>query len=68
MTTWLLCNNLAVCVTKWQVVSGSALSDATVTRTITIVFDIIGAALMLVTVVVTCLQYRLQRRGTQPNA
>jgi hypothetical protein len=53
---------------KWQVVSGSALSDATVTRTITTVFDIIGAALMLVTVVVTCLQYRLQRRRTQPNA
>jgi hypothetical protein len=50
------------------VIGGSALSEASDTRTITIIFGTIGAALTLVTVVMAFLQYRLQRRRTLPDA
>jgi hypothetical protein len=44
------------------VAAGSNSSDASYTRTITIVFGIIGAVLTLFTVVVAILQYRLQKQ------
>jgi hypothetical protein len=44
------------------VAAGSNSSDASDTRTITIVFGIIGAALTLFTIAIAALQYRLQRQ------
>jgi hypothetical protein len=42
--------------------AGSNSSDASYTRTITIVFGIIGAVLTLFTLVIATLQYRLQKQ------
>ena len=44
------------------VAAGSNSSDASDTRTITIVFGIIGAALTLFTIAIATLQYRLERQ------
>ena len=53
---------LSPCVSVDPVAAGSNSSDASDTRTITIVFGIIGAALTLFTIAIATLQYRLQRQ------
>lgn len=50
------------CVSVDPVAAGSNSSDASDTRTITIVFGIIGVALTLFTIAIATLQYRLQRQ------
>jgi hypothetical protein len=51
---------LGPCARVDPVAAGSNSSDASYTRTITIVFGIIGAVLTLFTLVIATLQYRLQ--------
>jgi hypothetical protein len=51
---------LSPCVSVDPVAAGSNNSDASDTRTITIVFGIIGAVLTLFTIAIATLQYRLQ--------
>jgi hypothetical protein len=53
---------LSPCVSVGPVAAGSNSSDASDTRTITIAFGIIGAALTLFTIAIATLQYRLQRQ------
>lgn len=53
---------LGPCASVDPVASGSNSSDAPYTRTITIVFGIIGAILTLLTLVIATLQYRLQKQ------
>jgi hypothetical protein len=53
---------LSPCVSVDPVAAGSNSSDASDTRTITIVFGIIGAVLTLFTIAIATLQYRLQRQ------
>jgi hypothetical protein len=56
---------LGPCAIVDPVAAGSNSSDASYTRTITIVFGIIGVILTLFTLVIATLQYRLQKqRGT----
>lgn len=50
------------CVIVDPVAAGSNSSDASDTRTITIVFGTIGAVLTLFTIAIATLQYRLQRQ------
>jgi hypothetical protein len=50
------------CVSVDPVAAGSNSSDASDTRTITIVFGVIGAALTLFTIAIATLQYHLQRQ------
>jgi hypothetical protein len=53
---------LSPCVSVDPVAAGSNSSDASDTRTITIVFGIIGAVLTLFALVIATLQYRLQKQ------
>jgi hypothetical protein len=53
---------LSPCDSVDPVAAGSNSSDASDTRTITIVFGIIGAVLTLFTIAIATLQYRLQRQ------
>lgn len=54
---------LGPCASVDPVAAGSNSSDASYTRTITIVFGIIGAVLTLFTLVIATLQYRLQMQS-----
>ena len=54
---------LGPCASVDPVAAGSNSSDAPYTRTITIVFGIIGAVLTLFTLVIATLQYRLQMQS-----
>jgi beta-lactamase regulating signal transducer with metallopeptidase domain len=53
---------LSQCAVVDPVAAGSNSSDASYTRTITIVLGIIGAILTLFTLVIATLQYRLQKQ------
>jgi hypothetical protein len=54
---------LGPCASVDPVAAGSNSSDASYTRTITIVFGIIGAVVTLFTLVIATLQYRLQMQS-----
>ena len=54
---------LGPCASADPVAAGSNSSDASYTRTITIVFGVIGAVLTLFTLVIATLQYHLQMQS-----